>query len=200
MIKKLLPCLLLTLSLPLQAEWVLNNKQSHLSFISIKQGHLAETHGFTALSGHIDDNGQATLIIDLDSVATEIPLRDERMRDMLFETEEYGSDASFTTQIDAKKLAALGTGESEQTDVQGQLNLHGQTKPMNASLLVTRVNETTLQVFTQEPININAADFNLIEGVDALREIVLLDQISLAVPVTFVLIFNQATQGKGDDN
>jgi hypothetical protein len=44
---------------------------------------------------------------------------------------------------------------------------------------------------SKKPVVVNAPEFKLAEGVEALREIAGLPSISLAVPVSFVLAFDQ---------
>ena len=70
---------LLTLSLVTQARWQLDSDASNLSFISIKNGTIVETHTFSTLSGEVGNDGNAAVIIALSSVQTLIPIRDERM-------------------------------------------------------------------------------------------------------------------------
>ena len=45
-------------------------------------------------------------------------------------------------------------------------------------------------VATTAPVVIKAEDFNLVEGVNALRDVAGLPSITLAVPVTATLFFN----------
>ena len=74
--------------LPVQAAWTLNGDDSTLSFISTKAVNVAEIHKFTTLSGGVDDTGNVTGIsIALASVDTGIEIRDDRMREMLFDTD-----------------------------------------------------------------------------------------------------------------
>ena len=68
------------------ADWTLDNAGSRLSFVSIKATNVAEVHTFDALSGSVGGDGHARVVIQLASVNTLIPIRDERMREMLFQT------------------------------------------------------------------------------------------------------------------
>lgn len=63
-----------------QANWYLDNESSRLSFITNKNGDVTEVHRFLVLHGKIDSKGAAELQIEMDSVNSGIPLRDERMR------------------------------------------------------------------------------------------------------------------------
>ncbi len=66
--------------IPAVAQWHIDNAQSRFSFISIKAGDVAEIHRFTEIGGTIGDDGSVNIVIELASVDTLIPIRDERMR------------------------------------------------------------------------------------------------------------------------
>lgn len=165
------------------ADWVLDNNQSALYFASIKKQSIAEIHQFKQLSGTIDHTGQGTLSIDLTSVETNVDVRNQRLRDMLFETNKF---AKATVAID---LRETGIRSGIQT-VKVILDLHGVKKQIPATIAVM-TNEKQVNVATAAPIILNAADFDLEGGLTVLREIASLDNISNAVPVTFFLSFNE---------
>lgn len=163
------------------ADWVLDNSQSALYFVSIKKDHVAETHTFKQLAGTITAAGQGNLTIDLASVETHIDIRNTRMRDHLFET---GKFANATVSVD---LGKTGVKPGIQT-LNVLLDLHGVKKEIPATVAITEVNNT-VQVTTVAPIMLNAADFDLAGGLTILREIGAVEHISNAVPVTFFLSF-----------
>jgi len=172
------------------ADWALDGEQSSLSFVSTKAMNVAEAHKFTRLSGGVDSNGQASISISLASVDTGIELRDERMREMLFKTEQFAS-AEVTAKIDAATFADLKAGQSVDTTIEGVLELHGEMRPLVMDVVIARSGPSRMLVMSRKPIVINAPEFNLAEGVEALREIAGLPSISLAVPVSFILAFEQ---------
>jgi polyisoprenoid-binding protein YceI len=185
--------LILALSMaaaPAWAEWALDNKQSQLSFISVKKGDIAEVHRFDQLEGAVDDKGNVKLIIQLASVDTAIPIRDERMREMLFNTNAFPT-AVLTAKVDAAKVSKLKVGQMMVDALEGQLNLHGQVSPVTAELVIARLGPETLLVSSRRPLVLQAGDFKLVEGVEKLREVAGLPSISNAVPVSFVLTFDQ---------
>jgi polyisoprenoid-binding protein YceI len=185
--------LILALSMaaaPAWAEWALDNKQSQLSFISVKKGDIAEVHRFDQLEGTVDDKGNVKLIIQLASVDTAIPIRDERMREMLFNTNAFPT-AVLTAKVDAAKVSKLKVGQMMVDALEGQLNLHGQVSPVTAELVIARLGPETLLVSSRRPLVLQAGDFKLVEGVEKLREVAGLPSISNAVPVSFVLTFDQ---------
>ena len=174
------------------ADWVLDNTQSALYFVSIKSDHIAEIHTFKTLSGAITKAGQGSLNIDLASVSTNIDIRDQRMREQLFDTQKF---ATASVNVD---LSKTGVKPGIQT-VNVTLDLHGVKKEIPATVSLTEVGNT-VQVSTVAPIMLNAADFDLAAGITALREIAELPSISNAVPVTFFLSFVKQTEANAPPN
>jgi len=181
---------LVLVAAPALADWTLNNEQSQLSFISIKNGDIAEVHRFDHLDGSFDGKGNVKLIIQLASVDTAIPIRDERMREMLFNTNAFPA-ATLTANVDASEVSKLKAGEMMVSTLKGQLNLHGKSSPLTAELVVARLAANTLLVSSHKPLVLQAGNFDLVEGVEKLREVAGLASISKTVPVSFVLTFNQ---------
>jgi len=188
--KKWLIPLVFLAAVPAHAHWTLDGDQSALSFVSTKAINIAEVHRFGTLSGGVDNDGNVAISIDLSSVDTNIELRDDRMREMLFDTAEYGS-ADISAKIDAKALDALEPSQSTDMAVEAMLSLHGTERPLTMEVVVARTGDRSLLVTTKKPVIINAAEFALGDGVEALREIAGLPSISLAVPVSFVLAFGK---------
>ena len=171
------------------AGWVLDNDASQLNFISIKADHKAESHTFGELSGRVSDGGEVTFMIMLDSVNTGIDIRNERMRDLLFDTSKYTS-AKILAQINIGEVEALASGDSLTTNVEASLDLAGKESTINAELKVFRLNPETIVVTTNQPILLNGENLGLIQGIEKLRDVAGLPSISFAVPVDFSLVFS----------
>ena len=187
--KRLVLLLAAAIAVPAQAAWELDGSSSTVSFVSTKAINVAEAHKFTDISGGIEPDGQVNVAIGLTSVDTGIELRDDRMRDMLFETGTYGM-ASLSARVDIGELEEMQPGTSAEVTVEGVLSLHGESRPLVIEAIVTRAGDNTLLVSSKKPVIVNAPEFKLGDGVEALREIAGLPSISLAVPVSFVLAFN----------
>jgi polyisoprenoid-binding protein YceI len=172
------------------AAWVLDNNGSSLYFLSIKVEHVVETHSFTSLSGQADTTS-ATVEIDLSSVDTAVELRDERMLDVLFEVALFAS-ATVTADLTSLAVTDLSPGESVTTELAFNLDLHGASNDMTAAVQLTQLADGALRIQTTSPVNVNAGDFSLVDGVNKLRELAGLPSVSYAVPVTFNLLFNPA--------
>ncbi|MDX1480095.1 MAG: YceI family protein [Woeseiaceae bacterium] len=175
---------------PVRAEWTLDNDASRVNFISTKANTAAEVHTFGIVDGSVDGEGNVTISIDLDSVDTAIEIRDERMRDMLFETGEYPS-ATLVAQIETAAIESLDVGESTVVTVEGQLQLHGTSTSVTIEASVARLAEDRILVASRKPVIVNAGQVGLLAGVEKLREVAGLPSISPAVPVTFVLAFDR---------
>ena len=175
-------------SFPVRAAWELDTEKSALTFVSTKATNIAEVHRFTDLSGAMDGEGEVTIKIGLGSVDTGIEIRDDRMRDMLFDTGHY-ENATLVADVDLERLDELGLGQSMELTIEGILSLHGESATLNIEVIVARLSSSTLLVTSKRLVVVNALAFKLAEGVEALRKIAGLPSISLAVPVSFVLEF-----------
>ena len=171
------------------AQWSLDNEASTLSFVTVKADHVAEVHTFDSLSGSVSNSGAVQVTIELASVNTMIPIRNERMQAMLFETGMFPR-AGITANVDASSLGDLSVGEVMSDSIEFSLDLHGTAKTYTAEVQIIRVADG-VSVATTKPVLIQAGDHNLITGVEALREVAGLPSISQAVPVSFTLAFTR---------
>jgi hypothetical protein len=171
------------------AQWQLDNTASLLTFISVKADNVAEVHRFDRLSGSIGNDGKLALSIELASVNTMIPIRNERMLEMLFETSMF-PDAVINGSVDINAVAALAVGETRTLQTAFTLTLHGKSSELTSELLVTRL-ARGISATTLKPLIVMADTFDLAAGVERLREVVGLTRISNAVPVSFTVVFNQ---------
>ena len=171
------------------AHWKLDNNSSTLSFVTVKADHVGEVHTFDQLSGDINDDGSVQITIELASVNTLIDIRNERMQNMLFETNLF-PQATITGEIDLDAVAAMDAGVSQAISVDFDLAIHGETSSYTAGVLVTRT-ESGVLASTLKPIIVMADTYGLVSGVEALREVAGLPSISRAVPVSFNVVFEQ---------
>lgn len=182
--------LLATASMGVQADWELDGERSAVQFMSVKNASVAELHHFRSITGGISDTGAAQVALDLDSVETLIPIRNQRMRELLFETVRFPA-AMLRAEV-PESLSELPVGETRDTSIDVEVDLHGNKTSYIAEVLVTRLNDGSLQVVISEPIVVKAADFDLAAGIEVLREVAGLASISTAVPVSGQLVFSKA--------
>ena len=178
------------LASPAYAGWTLDNDASRINFVSTKANTAAEVHTFGTLNGTVDDDGNATLSIDLNTVDTAIEIRDERMRSMLFETEQFPT-ATLAATIDMAVVSRLAAGDTADLTTEGQLMVHGTTSSITFDITVSRLTDDRILVASRKPVIVNASQVGLLAGVEKLREVAGLPSISPAVPVSFVLAFDQ---------
>lgn len=171
------------------ADWSLNNEQSTLSFVSVKNTSVAELHTFKTVTGTLTDDGEANLSIDLASVDTLIAIRDERLLKVLSNAGAFPK-AELTATVDAAAAKALKTGETLTQEISLTLTLHGHSHTVPANVKVTALTDGKLAVSTLQPVIINAGDFQLIDGVNELKTLAGLSSISTAVPVTVDFVFD----------
>ena len=180
--------LLAAIAVPAQAAWYLDNESSRLSFVTTKNTDISEVQRFLVLHGKVDENGAAQLEVELESINSGIPLRDERMRRELFEIKTF-PEAQISAQINLQPINDLASGAQLELRLPLSVTLHGKTQTYSAELLATRLDERRFQVVTLEPVVLHAEDFDLAPGVATLRKAAGLKSISLSVPVGAVLIF-----------
>jgi len=170
--------------------WKLLNTESRIEFISVKKGAIVETHSFGTLSGTITVDGNATVSIELGSVETNIDIRNERMRELLFETTNYPL-AVVSVQLDKADFAFMNIGDRKHMDIPMSMNMHGKNDIMGIALIVTRLGDNKVMVESQTPIILDAATFGYQDGVEKLREQAKLPSITPEIPVMFSLIFER---------
>lgn len=182
--------LLVFLSPSAFAKWQLQGNESRVNFVSVKSSQTAEIHYFKKLNGAISDTGAVELNIDLTSAETNIGIRNDRVKAMLFETSIF-SQAKVSGAIDIEKVAHLNIGDSYIETVKLDLDLHGASQEVSNEVQVVKLNDGKLLVNSIRPVVINASSFGLEKGIEQLREVAKLPSISTAIPVTFNLIFVQ---------
>ncbi|WP_462156595.1 YceI family protein [Pseudoalteromonas sp. GB56] len=187
-LKSLLVPAMLISSTQAFAAWQVENEHSRVNFVSVKNNAVAENHHFKSIAGELSDDGKFSLEIDLASVETQIPIRNERMQKFLFNTVEF---PTMTVSADVKALLdevkAKGWAQAE---VAAQLALHGQEKTQTINLIATLDKKNKIVVSSLTPVLVNPSDFSLMAGIDELQKIAGLQSITRAVPVSFVLTLN----------
>ena len=176
----------------LAAKWQLDAEHSTISFVSVKKEKVGETHVFTDFSGSINQQ-QAHIIIKPDSVDSKVPIRNERMREFLFETGTYPTIEVSSAIGDV--IAGLTKGQPSHVQLPATLKLHGVEEAITLDVYVSKNGKNTLSVVSAQPVIIKAATFNLVDGVNKLSELVGGLPIVTAVPVNFVLTFTKVKKG-----
>ncbi|MCW8869241.1 MAG: YceI family protein [Proteobacteria bacterium] len=166
-----------------QTLWQLDTEKSQINYISTKNGDIQEHNTLRFVSGSIDQQKKVELTIDLNSIDTNIDIRDQRMRDLLFETDQYPT-AKIETEIDnnlplmtAYPIDYRVTLKNQQHSYQSPVMIHSG----GGEMMVT----------SAEPVTVNAETFGLNTALEKLREIAGLSSISPSIQVEYKLHFIQ---------
>ena len=85
---------------------------------------------------------------------------------------------------------AIASGDSKDLTANVSLHLRDKTVEIAADMIVARLGDDRIMVSSRKPVIVNAASVDLVNGIEALREVANLPSISKAVPVSFVLTFD----------
>jgi len=170
-------------------QWVVEPTQSQLTFVSTKKTNIAEVHRFNDISGQVNAAGRFVFDVNLMSVDTGIGIRDDRMREFLFNVVQFPK-ATLEASVEPSLITDLAVGSSTTTTIDADFSFHGKSQALALTVLVTKLTESKLLVVAAQPVILNVADYDLVTGVEKLRELAGLPSISQSVPVSFYLTLN----------
>lgn len=167
-------------------EWTIDNETSHLHFVSVKNNTIGEVSTFETLKGHLSGNGQFALEILLDSVNTGIEIRDQRMKEHLFDSK---TNVAFIVNgsFDLAKIEDQKAGNSSQHTLEATIQLGSDTVDIKAPVTIQTLADHQLRVTSVSPVVISTSSLKLDVGVDKLKSLAGLRSIDRVVPVTFDL-------------
>ncbi len=174
-----------------QGDWAIDSAASHVDYVSIKAGEVAEANRFEKLAGSVGADGAARVEIDLASVNTGVEIRDERMREIFFQVAEFPK-AVVTAELDPAKFAGLEVGQVVVQPLTAKVAVKGMEADVETQVQIARVAENRVLATTTRPIIITTDMFGLTDELGELRALAQLPSISPAVPVTFTLAFNRS--------
>ena len=168
--------------------WTLAAAESSFTFGSVKNGFIGEVHSIPGLSGGADATGAFSVSLDLASVETGVPIRNQRMRDLFFETAVYPV-AVVNGTFHPADFAGMKVGERKVVRLPVTIALHGIEASREIEVSVVRLARDKILAASEKPVMIDAAEFNLGEGIERLRAAVGLDSIAAVSPISFTLVF-----------
>lgn len=168
--------------------WHLDAANSSINFTSVKNGDIFEQHTISGLEGEADFSGEFLIVVDMNTIETNIDIRNERMRDFLLETVTWPT-ATISGSFDPAAFEDLSVGERLMAFFPVDVYLHGVHKEMEIEATVFREAWDRVIVVSVTPVRIDAADFNLVAGLETLRGLVGLDEISPVSQISFALTF-----------
>lgn len=163
----------------------LDNANSSVSFVTTKVQDIQEVMYFEHLSGQISDEGQVEISIDATSINSAIPIRDDRMKEHLFEVASY-PEIKVMADIDIASLPVTGLMQIPAT-----LQILGMEHSLELNLLAS-VNEERILVASTQPVLVSAGDLGLADGLEILGKLAGGIWIGQSVPVSFALTFDLA--------
>ncbi|MDO6587960.1 OmpA family protein [Salipiger sp. 1_MG-2023] len=178
---------------PFENGWTLDAEASQLRFMSIKKDTIAETSEFATISGLINADGKAQIRVLMDSVDTNIDLRNVRMRFLFFETFKF-PEATITVTLEPDALRDLHAVRRKMVPVDYLVALHGAKFASSAEVAVTLISNDRVNVSTTNPIALTLTDFNLEEGRQKLMEAAQVDIVPVGL-VSFDFVFDRASPG-----
>jgi len=166
-------------------DWVLDSKHSSVNFVSIKKENIAEVHFFNDFSGAIV-SGQAEILLKADSIESNVSIRNQRMRKLLFETDKYPviKVKANVTRI----LEKINSATPLVSQLPATLSLHGIEQDVILDVYVTKTKQG-ITVVSQKPVIVKGSRFKLDDGIKQLSELVNNIAIAQTTPVSFVLNF-----------
>ncbi len=203
MFKKIICCssiALLFICLPITtfaSAWILNEDNSTINFVTVKQTDTSESHVFRDFSGTISADKQAEIIIRPASIDTIVPersieyiqsRRNDRMRELLFETSLY---PEIKIIADISKLEDMTAGDTRHSSFSAILSMHGVDQAIALNTIITQVNDSKMTVVSSLPIIVTTDDFNMNKGLNKLKALVGGIAIGKSVPVNFFLTFTR---------
>jgi hypothetical protein len=174
----------------LAGAWDLDPAASAIRVASLKNDSLSESHSFTDLTGAVAENGAALVAIGLGSIDTGVAIRDERMREMLFDLPAHPF-ALVTTRVDLSGLEDLAVGAVREIAAPIRVEANGVSVETDAILRIARVGPDRVAVATAEPVAVDVRTFGFGAGVEALRAVAGLDAIAPIVPTSVWLVFDR---------
>lgn len=168
--------------------WTLDGDASHIAFGTVKNYYIGEVSTLSGLSGTVDETGATSIDIGLGTVETNIELRNERIVEHVFNTMPT---ATLQAQLDMAELSKLDVGGSTVTEIDFDLTLLDEEVPLFGELFLMRVSEDKVLVTTNNMVYVATDEIGIDAGVDKLQEIMGLDDITRAVPVTLRFMFNR---------
>lgn len=168
--------------------WTLDADTSRIAFGSVKKNTLGEVHHFEEISGSVSAEGAVVIEINLNSVQTNIDIRNERMIEHVFKA---APAATLSAQVDMAALNALPVGGSMVSEVDATLALAGTEAELYTDMFILRLAEDSVMVTTNDMIFLDTEEAGLDGGIDALKSLADLSGITRAAPVTLRLMFSQ---------
>lgn len=168
------------------ADWEVSN--AGITFLSSKinkqLGSVTEQSRFKASQAVLGKDGEFKMEVDLSSVSTGIEIRDQRLKDWVFETAKFAK-ANVTGKVDVDAVNKLAIGETVNLKQPLVLDIHGKQINLEADLSAQRISADKIMVSTLSPVLLDVKAMDMVGGVAQLVEVMGLSSIVQQIPVSF---------------
>lgn len=165
-----------------------NAQDSTITFLSSKinkqLNSITEQSSFTASKSQLDTEGNFIMSIDLSSVKTNIDLRDQRLKDWVFEIGKF-ANAEISGKVEMSAINNLKDGDAISLQQPLLINIHGKKINFNADLSIQRNMDNKITVSTRSPVVLDVKQMGMTEGVARMVEVMGLSSIVEQVPISF---------------
>ena len=170
------------------SSYVIDNEYSSVNFSVTKKQYIVEPAIFQDVEGMIDNKGNVEIIIDMNSVDSSNPIRDNRLIDMFFQAEFFPATI-VRANLDAE---ILNSKEPVQNiTLEASVEIFEVEKDITLEVMVVKTGNTVV-VTSLKPIIISGKRFEIpVDNLNALSKVCGGIAISDTVPVNFVLTFNK---------
>ncbi|MDE1460902.1 YceI family protein [Spartinivicinus poritis] len=181
-------------ALPVQAAWQVQSEHSKVNFVTEKiftnGKSVKETQLISGVSGQVNDQKQAEIKIDLATIDTKIPIRNDRIKQWVLDTTNYryATVKADLSGIDEQKLTV---GAAKQMEVDGQLTIRETTLPIKLFVKVTKNAAADYLVESYQDTSININQYGGEAGVQQMTKVMGLKSITSVVPVKWALTLKQ---------
>ncbi len=170
-------------------KYIVDSKNSVVNFTIIKEQFVVEPAVIPNIKGTMSALGEIDITIDLNSVDTNVAIRNTRLKQLFFNTVKFPK-AIIKASINPKDIKKI-TYYKKMT-IPATLEFYGTTKDIILDVLVAKVYRSRLLVTSIKPVIINAEDYGIPNNnLVALAKTVGGLAISNKVGVNFVLVFKK---------
>ena len=162
--------------------WVLNQEFSSIAIVTTKNNKVSEVSEFTKFKGSINKANYLSIELDMTSLETNIPIRNERIKKHLFETNLYPT-ADIHTQLKPEDLT------QGVHNITFDVDMHGVSGILNAEFMVFEQYGKKI-ITLHKPLIVSADMFGLEQGITTLKNIAKLQSIDFTVPMHIILTFD----------
>ena len=165
--------------------YLLTVAASEVGVTSTKNGRISERHQLKFVEGSVSSTGQVRLVINLLGIQTNIPIRNERMQKHLFAENPL---AVVSAQLSPDLFDKAQAGEAMSETIAVTLAANGTSQDLSMMMRLDRAPDGGVTVTGNTVIDVTHLGYG--PGIETLRSVAGLLDISTRVPVDFVAHFD----------